>query len=77
MGVRHEPTAGGTLGNPSGTMGRSMLPMICEFLCFESTLGVTVPALTQGMAFPSQRVSVTFDGLHETSTVIMRKQILC
>lgn len=77
MGVRHEPTAGGTLGNPSVTMGRSVLPMICEFLCFESTLSVTVPALTQGMGFPSQRVSVTFDGFHKTSTEIMRKQILC
>lgn len=77
MGVRHEPTAGGALGNLSVTMGRSVLPMICEFLCFESTLSVTVPTLTWGMGFPSQRVSVTFDGLHETSTEIMKKQILC
>lgn len=76
MGVRHEPTAGGTLGNPSVTMGRSMLPMICEFLCFESTPSVTV-RLRQGMSFPSQRVSVTFDGFHKTSTEIMKKQILC
>lgn len=77
MGVRHEPTAGGTLANPSVTMGRSVLPMICEFLCFESTLSVTVPTLTQGMGFPSQRVSVTFDGFHGMSTAIRKKQILC
>lgn len=51
--------------------------MICEFLCFESTLSVTVPTLTQGMGFPSQRVSVTFDGFHGMSTAIRKKQILC
>lgn len=72
MGVRHEPMAGVTLGNPSVTM----LPMICEFLCFESTPSATVP-LRQGMSFPSQRVSVTFDGFHKTSTEIMEKQVLC
>lgn len=77
MGARHEPTAGGTLGNPSVTMGRSVLAMICEFLCSESTPSVPVPTLTQGMGFPSQRVSVTFDGFHEMSTEVMKKQILC
>lgn len=45
MEIRDEPTAGGTLGNPSVAMGRSVLPMICEFICFENTLSVTVPML--------------------------------
>lgn len=51
MEVGDEPTAGGTLDNPSVTMGRSMLPMICEFICFENILSVTVLILTQGCTF--------------------------
>lgn len=46
MEVEDEPAAGETVGNPSVTMGRSVLPMICEFICFENILSASVPVLT-------------------------------
>lgn len=57
MEVGDEPTAGETLGNPSVTMGRSALPMICEFICFENIPSVTVPLLTQGCAFQAKELA--------------------
>lgn len=57
MEVGDEPTAGETLGNPSVTMGRSTLPMIFEFICFENVLGVTVPILMQGCAFQAEELA--------------------
>lgn len=54
MEVGDEPTAGEALGNPSVTMGRSVLPLICEFIRFENILSVSVPILTQGCAFQAK-----------------------
>lgn len=56
MEVRDEPTAGEALGNPSVTMGRSMLPMICEFICFENILSMTVPVLMGGCTFQAKEL---------------------
>jgi len=56
MEVKDEPTAGENLGNPSVTMGRSVLPRICEFVCFENSLSGTVLILTQGWAFQAKEL---------------------
>lgn len=56
MEVRDEPTAGEALGNPSVTIDRSMLPVICEFICFENFLNMTVPVLMWGCAFQAKEL---------------------